>query len=459
MFNLKTNRPDYELDLFDIVKLFDDRWEETDCEVNVHSGPVISVEVVIEGRKYDYGNDWNLNEGEARMIKRYVKLCLYKAFAAHRGREMPWGSVTGVRPTKLAYEYLSHGGSPDGVADYLRKVYLVSPPKAEAVQTIVRVQRPYLAKAANGVNLYVNIPVCPTRCNYCSFPATTIDLAGKYLDEYAALLIKEIIETRAFIERGGKRILSAYIGGGTPAILSPSQIEKLVTAVGKSDELTFEAGREDCITVEKLDVLSGCGVDRICINPQSLNEKTMTRIGRRQSEKGFYTCYELARKYGFIINTDIIAGLDGETPEDFAYTADRIFALRPDNVTVHTLSKKRGSENAEKKLEDNGVRDMVDYGWSLFGKEYVPYYLYRQKYMLGGLENTGFSLPGKECLNNVTVMEETTPVMACGAGGISKRITGESIDRLANVKDLKLYVEQFDERLNEKFAFFSFGES
>ncbi|MBP5649361.1 MAG: coproporphyrinogen dehydrogenase HemZ [Clostridia bacterium] len=455
MYKFKTNKTSMELDFLDIVKLFFKNWEEIECGVNIITiDNELRVNISYYDSNYIFNNEWNLASSDERMIKRFAKLCLYRVLSKETSIDLPWGSVTGVRPTKLAYEYLSNDGSVDSIADYLSRVYLVSNEKAKLVEKIISIQKPYLYND-DFVNIYVNIPVCQTRCNYCSFSSDTLKRLSPFMDEYVSKLCIEIEQTKMLINSQGKKILSIYFGGGTPSILSPSAIASVLRATGTSLETTFEAGREDSITLEKLKAMKDCGVHRICLNPQSLNDKTMIAIGRNQTEKSFYKCYESAEKFGFIINTDIIAGLDGENFEDFKYTADRILQLKPQNVTVHTLSRKRGSDNAEKQLENVYASKMIDYSANLFSKDYNPYYMYRQKYMLGGLENTGYALSGTECINNITVMEETVPVYACGAGGISKRFRYGNIDRYANIKDIPLYLEKFDERLDKKIRFLS----
>ena len=391
-----------------------------------------------------------------RLTKRFLKLALYDSLASYCGVGLPWGSLTGIRPTKLAYDYFSSGGSADSIAEYLTNAFRVSEKKANTIQKIINVQSKYVHDIKNGVNLYVHVPFCDGRCYYCSFPSADVNKNSAYLAPYVTKLAEEIREVVKLIKEQGKRILSIYVGGGTPSVLDAKMIAELLTAIDSNGvEFTFEAGRPDSITAEKLSVLKEYGVTRVCVNPQTLNNETLARIGRKHTAEMFYNVYESAKSYGFDLNTDIIAGLDGESVDEFKRTIDQIASLRPENVTVHTLSRKRGSVIAENDLKIfcADIAQMTDYAYEIFSSDYNPYYLYRQKYMVGNLENIGFSLPCKECVNNITVMEEMASVYACGAGSISKLVTNGAIHRHASVKDVKLYLNEFDTRLNSKLAF------
>jgi oxygen-independent coproporphyrinogen-3 oxidase len=269
----------------------------------------------------------------------------------------------------------------------------------------------------------------------------------KYVDVYVDALVKEIEDSKRFI----KKLRSIYIGGGTPVSLSDSQLEKILKALYKINtgvEYTVEAGRPDRITESNLKLLKDYGVTRICVNPQTFNDKTLTLLGRNHTAKDVLDKYELAKK-DFIVNMDLIAGLDGESFEDFKYSLDMAKSLNPDNITVHTLCIKKGSRLAEteKRLSGKIVSDMVDYAKdTLMNNGYNPYYLYRQKYMAGNLENVGYAKEGKSCIYNVDVMEEIANNVACGANAISKRVWngGERIERVASPKDVITYLNKLD---------------
>lgn len=425
---------------------------------------VLYNEIIVNEKIYDYrdsldsNSDNNLNI--AKNINRYSKHSVYKALKNYTSRSMPWGSLTGIRPTKLAYEYLSNGGSVDDIAGFMSEKYDILPKKAEIIQNIVLCQREYLASPEEYVNLYVHIPFCTTKCSYCSFTTHIADKSKKIIGPYVDCLLLEIEQSLEIIRQSGKRLFSVYVGGGTPTALPDDCFEKVLSSLADCNvEFTCEAGRPDTITERKAEIMKQCGVTRVCVNPQTLNNATLSAIGRRHTAEEFFACYEMIKKFGFDINVDLIAGLPGETDVIFNDSVVKCAALIPDNITIHTLSVKNGSE-----LKNTGVaavnpytEKMVDAAYSILtGNGYAPYYLYRQKNMMGNLENVGYSLPGKICVNNVTTMEEILSVVACGAGAISKRLfPGGRIERLANLRDADLYVRQFDDRLKKKLNFFT----
>lgn len=454
MFDLTTDLEFYN-DLLDELKLFTRCYDgapvSVGVDVDLTEGFVCRVDIGNNEYKYSCCAP---SAATKKTFKRFVKLALYRALSAHYGVELPWGSLTGVRPTKLAYEHVHATGGYDGIAAFLHDEFCVSKRKARTIEDILRVQRGTVADLQDKVNLYVHVPFCDGRCSYCSFPAADMNKQGALLDDYVDALIREIAAVKEVIAAQNKTVLSVYVGGGTPSVLLPKQLERLLAAIDINGvEFTFEAGRPDSITPAKLALLKSGGVTRVCINPQSLNDKTLLAIGRRHSAADFFEAYEQTAAAGFSVNTDIIAGLQGESFEDFKVTLDGVAALRPDNITVHTLSRKRGSKLADATLKCNEIEKMMDHAYETLSG-YEPYYLYRQKYMVGNLENVGFCLPGKVCVNNVTVMEELVSVYACGAGSISKKIGKVAIDRHASPKDVKLFLDQFDVRLKTKLEFF-----
>ncbi len=460
MYDLTTNKEWLFAELLDELKLFEKYYGGEPVNVHICDENVLRVMVTIgeESALYDTvvpcGDPLEIK----RLYKRFVKHSFYKALSARYGVCLPWGSLTGIRPTKLAYAYMAGGGSANGIVEYFTSAFGVSDKKARLISRIIAVRGDISEYSDNYANLYVHVPFCDGRCNYCSFPSADINArgAGELVDEYVDVLCREIIKTKKLINESGKKLLSVYVGGGTPSVLKVGQMERLLDAVGvRGIEFTFEAGRADSVTKEKLDAMKAGGVNRVCINPQTLNDKTLAIIGRRHTAEQFCHAYELARERDFVINTDIIAGLSGENFSDFKRTADGIYALLPQNVTVHTLSRKRASLLASGNTDCEDIAEMMEYAYERF-YDYEPYYLYRQKYMTGNLENTGFCRDGYVCVNNVTVMEELVPVYACGAGSISKR-TGGVISRYAMPKDIKLYIEQADERMAAKETFFTEG--
>ena len=384
--------------------------------------------IVINGKSYAYGNlihDFGDEIVEKRLIKRFAKISLYKALSLNLNVSLPWGSLTGIRPTKLAYSLLEENGE---FYDYFINTFKVSEEKTELTAKIIETQKGIYEKNPDNTDFFIFVPFCPSRCNYCSFISQDIKSAKMHIDEYIDALIKEINASSFLI----RKLRSIYIGGGTPVALSDRQLEKILNAVDKINtgvEYTVEAGRPDRITKENLKILKDHNVTRICINPQSFNDKTLKAIGRFHTANDVIEKYEMA-KNDFIVNMDLIAGLNNETFDDFAYSINKAIELDPDNVTIHTLSIKKGSYLAEttSRLSDNDVIKMVDYAHKrLTESGYNPYYLYRQKYMAGNLENTGYSKPDKECVYNVDVMEEISQNIANGSCAISKAVSDDKI--------------------------------
>ncbi len=413
--------------------------------------------IVVGGKSYAYGNlvkPFKDEIEEKRLTKRYAKLSLYKALSAYTGKVLPWGALTGIRPTKLAYGVLESG---EDFKDFFINTMKVSQEKTLLTERVIQAQKGIYKKDDDNTDLFVFVPFCPSRCRYCSFISSDIKSAKKYVDVYVDTLIKEINESKKFI----KNLKSIYVGGGTPVSLSNENLDRVLTAIDSVNtgvEFTVEAGRPDVITKENLEILAKHNVSRICINPQTFNDKTLEKIGRNHTAKDVEEKFFLA-KDKFSVNMDLIAGLDGESFEDFKYSLDKAVFLSPDGITVHTLAIKKGSYLAEteKRLCVEEITQMVDYAHkTLLEKGYRPYYLYRQKYMAGSLENVGYAKPDKECLYNVNAMEEISSTVACGANAISKRVMnlGERIERYASPKDVKTYIEKIDKILEEKKVLF-----
>ncbi|MCR5521829.1 MAG: coproporphyrinogen dehydrogenase HemZ [Lachnospiraceae bacterium] len=378
------------------------------------------------------------------------------------GRSLPWGMLTGVRPTKLVLDRIEKGLGMH--ATYLTDRFCVTREKAALAVRVAQKEYKLLHDMdyKNGFSLYVGIPFCPSICNYCTFGSHPLSRFGDYVEPYLDALAREIAETSKFMT---KRLDCVYVGGGTPTVLSPRQLERLIMRIRDNydikgaREFCVEAGRPDSITAEKLKVLRDCGVTRISINPQSMVATTLKTIGREHTPEQIVKAFEAARACGFDnINADIIAGLSGETPEDFNYTLSRIGELSPESLTVHTLSHKRAarittSPEMYDGLEATGVSGMVAAG-AKYACEHgmEPYYLYRQKNMTESLENIGYSLPGKECLYNILIMEERQMILALGAGASSKfvRDCAERFERVENVKSVRDYIERIDEMIARK---------
>ena len=399
-----------------------------------------------------------------RAARRLCKQTLYDLLRQMTGIHPPWGSLTGVRPTHLMLEALAEGLSPEAAVRRLVRDYDVILPKAELLAEIAAVQRRLPAPGDAFMDVYIGIPFCTTRCAYCSFSSGEIgdgSLVGPYMDA----LEREIRACAPLIAGSGRSLRALYVGGGTPTALPEKEFRRLLSLILEcfpgACETTVEAGRPDTLSRDKLRAVREAGISRISINPQTMNDRTLQVIGRAHTAQQVRDAYALAREEGVPhINMDVIAGLPGENEADFARTMEEAVRLHPESLTVHTLAIKRSSrmslENAP--LPDGDMTSrMVSMGLQAARTlGMVPYYLYRQKYMAGNLENTGYALPGHACLYNVDMMEETSHILALGAGGISKRILPFEgrISRAPNVGNIREYISRTDEMIDRKKELF-----
>jgi len=405
--------------------------------------------------------------------KNATKRAFYRQLSALTGgKELPWGTLTGIRPTKLITSFLEEGvpeydtASEKGFRSLMKERYLISEEKLDLAVRIAREEQKVLAGIhyENGYSLYCGIPFCPSRCLYCSFTAYPIAAFAGKVEDYLSALFHEMEETAVIMR--GKILDTVYIGGGTPTAISAEQLDRVLDKIGETfdlsrlQEFTVEAGRPDSISREKLQVLKKQGVSRISVNPQTMNDKTLELIGRRHSVEETVRAFTLAREEGFDnINMDLILGLPGEGPREMEETIRQIEALQPDSLTVHALAVKRASRL---KMEANGAvipgpgqidsEEMMRIASEGAGRMgLVPYYLYRQKNMAGNLENVGFTKPGKAGLYNILIMEEKQSIAALGAGTVSKAVHPDGrIERADDVKDLKEYGERIEEMIERK---------
>ncbi len=399
-----------------------------------------------------------------RRRKRLTKQACYDALKAAAGRKPAWGSLTGIRPTRLYYRELEQGRTPLEAEARLIGEYDLDPEKARPLTEIVRAQEPSMGEDPSCADLYVGIPFCVTRCAYCSFSSGVIG-DGKLVEPYLAALGREIDAAAEMARASGLRTEVGYMGGGTPSSLSAPQLDALLTRIERRfpgmREWTVEAGRPDTLDEEKLRMLRDHPVTRISINPQTMNDETLERIGRRHTARETEEAFALARRLGFDdINMDVIAALPGETQKMFERTLAGVRRLSPECLTVHTLAVKRSSRLHEERYrqQDERAAQMVRAARACASDLGMrPYYLYRQKYMADNLENVGYSLPGRECRYNIDNMEEIRSVLALGAGGISKRLLGREkrILRIPNVSNIAQYIERIDGMIGRKRAFFS----
>ncbi|MCI8342535.1 MAG: coproporphyrinogen dehydrogenase HemZ [Firmicutes bacterium] len=398
-----------------------------------------------------------------REKKRIVKLSLYECFKSITGYTPKWGMITGIRPAKTVNELINSGWSEKEAFSFLKEKYFVSDNKARLTMEVAASEREMLKRNSfYDYSLYIGIPFCPTRCLYCSFTSYPIDRYAKVVETYIDRLVDELkyISDKAH----GKRLMSIYIGGGTPTSLNEKQLRRLMTAVvshfdvKNAVEFTVEAGRADTITRQKLNCLKEFDVNRISINPQTMNDKTLETIGRRHTVDDVKRVFGMAREAGFEnINMDLILGLPSETLSDVENTLSEIEKLSPESVTVHTLSVKRASRLKEdfdnySLINTDEIERMLEISeTSARNMNMRPYYMYRQKNMVGNFENVGYCKKGCESVYNVEIMEEKQSIVACGAGSVSKRVYPDGrIERSGNVKDVALYIEKIDEMIERK---------
>ena len=405
---------------------------------------------------------------ERKAYRNRVAREIYKILERDLGHGLPWGILTGVRPTKLVYEAVTAGQAEESIRETMRNEYLCSEAKIETSITIAKREHEILSGMdyQNGYSIYIGIPFCPTTCAYCSFTSYPLSKFGKLADEYLDALEKEIAYLGTC--RPKRRLSTVYIGGGTPTALNEAQLERLLCMVKKylpMDEVleyTVEAGRPDSVTEEKMRLLKDYGVSRISINPQSMRQKTLDLIGRRHTAEQIVEAFRLARACGHTnINMDIIIGLTGENPDDVSYTLSEIEKLGPENLTVHTLALKRAARLTTERdsfagMAATGVTEMLDRTIAFADSHgYKPYYLYRQKNMAENLENVGYAKPGSEGIYNILIMEEKQSILAAGAGAMSKFVFyGEDrIERVENVKSLTDYIARVEEMIDRKREF------
>lgn len=468
--NLICSNEKFNDELLLVVKLFFSPTEVEESDLNIK----VDYNILDNNLSYDISisgifnrslhNDTILTkqqlEKEDKYVKRYLKISLYDMLSQLTQKTMPWGSLTGIRPTKLFYELKKELGSSILAKNELINTFRVSPQKAEVVMEVTRNQS-RIEINDNLVDLYINIPFCTTKCYYCSFISAPIAQCQQYVEPYIDALLKELNAVKQIINKNNYIVKSIYMGGGTPTALSHEQLDRILTQITYPvSEFTVEAGRPDTITKEKLDVLKKHGVTRISINPQTFSNRTLKQIGRAHSSQDIIDAYNMALPYDFSINMDLIAGLSNESFNTFKNSLNKTLELHPDNITVHTLSVKRTSKLSEGEGDKGTVDEvtkMIDYSYKkLTEAGYSPYYLYKQKNMVGNLENLGYTLKNKECIFNIDSMEEVATIVAVGANAISKRFFSltNRIERNANVKNLNDYISRIDEIISKKQEFF-----
>lgn len=424
----------------------------------------------------DSTDRWDEYEDEAQQMasgkkeaRNVFKRMMYDMLKKLTGRELPWGTLTGVRPTKIVYTLLEEGKNDREIRDYLKKEYYVSEKKGDLAIKVASNEKRLLEKLDynNGYSLYAGIPFCPTTCLYCSFTSYPLAVWKDRVDTYVDAMLKELEFTSRLMK--DKKLDTFYMGGGTPTTLEPEQLDRVLSFFEEHfdttglKEYTIEAGRPDSITRDKLRIMKKHGVDRISINPQTMNDDTLKLIGRHHTVEQIKEAFTLARECGFDnINMDLIIGLPGETREHIERTMREVALLAPDSLTVHSLAIKRAARLniLWEKYKDyamvntDDIINMTADCAAAMGME--PYYLYRQKNMAGNFENVGYSKPGREGIYNILIMEEKQTIMAVGAGASTKVVFPEEnrIERVENVKDVTTYIENIDEMIDRKRRFF-----
>lgn len=467
MINLTISNEEYLNDLMELVRPFEARWKQ-DLSIDVdykddNGGMKIRISSdALCGFVKNYAFKVVAKDDleRKRIEKRYLKIAIYRTLSFLTGVNLPYGCLTGIRPTKL---YLEIQNEQEKYAKSAREVfvkdYSVSESKVQLVEKIVNVQRPLRNKSSKEYDMFVFIPFCPTRCAYCSFVSLPIDKQKKLVRPYVDCLIRELEQTKELIRCKKIKVRAVYVGGGTPTSIGAELLDEVLEHCHFGGrEFTVEAGRPDTINKDIVDVMKKHGVTRISVNPQTFNDKTLEIIGRRHKCSDTYDAYMLV-KDSFDVNMDLIACLPGETFDDFKRSVDIAVALNPANITVHTLYMKKGSALKQCGYDNTNydtAAQMVDYAYSkLTESGFEPYYMYRQKYTSGNLENVGYAKPDKACIYNIDIMEEDTSIIANGANAISKKWDKRRnlITRCANYKEPLEYVKHIDEMLERQAQF------
>lgn len=419
-------------------------------------GDEITVKAKIDGK---YAEAKHTAENEHA---RNMELAVFGVLTEILSIRPKWGVLTGIRPVKLAMQLHDMGLSEEEIRKKLKEERLVSDEKLDLLLTTMEHELEIRASSRpNSVSLYISIPFCPSRCSYCTFTSHSVEKAAKLIPQYVELLCGELKDIAALIDEIGLHLETVYMGGGTPTVLTAKQLDRVLSTVNESfdmtgvRELTVEAGRPDTITAEKLAVLKKNGVGRISINPQTMDDEVLAAIGRKHTAEDIKTAFAMAKTFDFdSINMDLISGLPGDNMEKFRKTIAEVIALNPDNITLHTLTVKHGANLAPmaQSVFAATADAMNEYAYGEFAKAgYFPYYLYRQKGTVDNLENVGFCKPGKEGIYNIFIMDETHTILSAGAGGVTKLKApyDKKIERIFNFKYPYEYIERF-ELMNER---------
>ena len=478
MILIDVNRQEYDNDTRNLIKAFypkedisNKNEEDYLMKVKVNQeGNVCKIDIEDAEGKDIYNTAITITTSDRKIIRTDFKLALYDGLSDITGKTLPWGTLTGVRPTKIPLTMIEEGKKDDDIIKHMKDAYKCSDEKTKLSLEVAKRERSLLNRLdyENGYSLYIGIPFCPTTCLYCSFTSYPLGMWKKEVDSYLDAMIKEL---EFVADRFSDKVLDTiYVGGGTPTTLDEFQLDRLLGKVEELfdlshlKEITVEAGRPDSITKEKLEVIKKHNISRISINPQTMKQETLNLIGRHHTVEQVISAYHLARDTGFDnINMDLIVGLPGERIDDVRMTMEKLKELDPDSITVHSLAIKRASrlnilKEQYKDYEINNTDEIInltrDYA---YGMEMTPYYLYRQKNMAGNFENVGYAKPHKAGIYNILIMEEKQTIIAAGAGASTKVVFKEEnrIERIENVKDVRNYIDRIDEMIDRKRTFFS----
>ena len=485
MIEVQLNKQDFEYDIHSLVRAF---YPGTEVSIFYGESPKEESELKIVIRyETNYIEITIQKPGEAPLraalavdyragrkeVKNSLKALLYQQLEIYTDQELPWGNLTGIRPTKIPMALLETGKSAAEISAYMQNTYFTSKEKANLAVAIAVREKHILEEIhyKNGYSLYIGIPFCPSICLYCSFSSSPLKLWENQVDTYLEALCQEI--SFGAVAYQDKKLDTIYIGGGTPTTLTAVQLERVLQMITANFDMTYikeftvEAGRPDSITEEKLQVLRAYGVSRISINPQTMNQKTLDIIGRKHTVEETKNAFLLARKLGFDnINMDLIVGLPGEEISAVEHTLREVSRLAPDSITVHSLAVKRAArlqmfKDEYREMTFTNSEEIMDMAAG-YAKSagMAPYYLYRQKNMAGNFENVGYAREGKEGIYNILIMEEKQSILALGAGASTKVVqSAERIDRIENVKDIKSYIERIDEMIErKKQGFLKYGK-
>lgn len=459
----------YQYDLIHLTKLFFDTIEFSDDIKK------IGYELYIFKENNEVNVSLFLNgnilfrEKSVKIEKNEIKKMVYEALSSVKETNSKYGILVGVRPEKVVNNLLDKSYSKDKIRSILSSDYKISNEKIDLLLSIAFLERDIAFKDYDKISIYISIPFCPSICSYCSFPSNDINKKSKLVRPYIEKLIIEIQKTFELVKMYNMEVDVVYIGGGTPSSIPIEEIEKVFESLKSNidlkslKEFTFEAGRPETISSDKLKLMEKYGVTRICVNPQTFNDNVLEIIGRKHFSEDIFNAYKNIKLYEFdSINMDLIVGLPGDNLDSFKRSINSVIDLDPDNVTVHTLSIKKASDikkNPELYIlpKYNEIQAMLDYAYEKLSKaKYIPYYMYRQKNILGNFENIGYSKKGKESIYNIRIIEERHTIVALGVGGVSKAVINkDKFERIPNFKSVEDYIERFDEMIDRKKKVFA----